>query len=101
MGGPLDGFRIIDLTTMLSGPWATMMLADQGADIIKVEVPEAGDHVRSLGNQRGGMSAMFLNINRNKRSITVDLKNRHGRDLVRNLARTADAFVQNFRPGVV
>ena len=101
MGGPLHGFRIVDLTTMLSGPWATMMLADQGADIIKVEMPGSGDHVRSLGNQRGGMSAMFLNINRNKRSITVDLKNEQGRELVKELAKTADVFVQNFRPGVV
>jgi crotonobetainyl-CoA:carnitine CoA-transferase CaiB-like acyl-CoA transferase len=101
MGGPLHGFRVIDLTTMLSGPWATMMLADQGADIIKVELPGSGDHVRSLGNQRGGMSAMFLNINRNKRSIAVDLKQPHGRELVRDLAKTADIFVQNFRPGVV
>jgi crotonobetainyl-CoA:carnitine CoA-transferase CaiB-like acyl-CoA transferase len=101
MHGPLDGFRIIDLTTMLSGPWATMILADQGADVIKVEVPGVGDHVRSLGNQSGGMSAMFLNINRNKRSIAIDLKDARGRAVLRDLARTADAFVQNFRPGVV
>jgi crotonobetainyl-CoA:carnitine CoA-transferase CaiB-like acyl-CoA transferase len=101
MGGPLEGIRIADLTTMLSGPWATMMLADQGADVIKIEVPGAGDHVRSLGNQRGGMSAMFLNINRSKRSITVDLKTSNGRELVKRLAKTADVFVQNFRPGVV
>ena len=99
--GPLAGIRVVDLTSMLSGPWATMMLADQGADIIKVEMPGSGDHVRSLGNQRGGMSAMFLNINRNKRSITVDLKNEQGRELVKELAKTADVFVQNFRPGVV
>ena len=70
MSGPLAGIRIIDMTTMLSGPWAAMILADQGADVIKVEVPGGGDHVRSLGNQRFGMSAMFLNINRNKRSIS-------------------------------
>ena len=101
MPGPLDGVRIIDLTTMLSGPWATMILADQGADVIKVEVPGAGDHVRSLGNQSAGMSAMFLNINRNKRSVTLDLKSDAGKDLLRRLAKTADVFVQNFRPGVV
>ena len=101
MNGPLSGYRIIDLTTMLSGPWATMILADQGADVIKVEVPGAGDHVRSLGNQRGGMSAMFLNINRNKRSITVDMKTERGRRLLLELVKTADVFVQNFRPGVV
>jgi len=101
MTGPLSGIRIIDTTSMLSGPWAAMILADQGADVIKVEVPGKGDHVRSLGNQRGGMSAMFLNINRNKRSITVDMKHPLGRQVVLDLARGADVFMQNFRPGVV
>jgi crotonobetainyl-CoA:carnitine CoA-transferase CaiB-like acyl-CoA transferase len=101
MPGPLDGFRIIDLTSMLSGPWATMILADQGADVIKVEMPDAGDHTRSLANQRGNMSANFLNINRNKRSITINLKSERGRELLGGLAKTADALVQNFRPGVV
>jgi crotonobetainyl-CoA:carnitine CoA-transferase CaiB-like acyl-CoA transferase len=101
MSGPLAGIRIIDMTTMLSGPWAAMILADQGADVIKVEVPEAGDHVRSLGNQRAGMSAMFLNINRNKRSVSVDVKNPQGRQIVLDLAKGADVFMQNFRPGVV
>ena len=100
MSGPLDGYRIIDLTSMLSGPWATMLLGDQGADVIKVEVPGLGDHVRSLGNQRAGMSAMFLNINRNKRSVTLDLKTAPGVSLLKRLAATADAFIQNFRPGV-
>ncbi|NDZ17413.1 carnitine dehydratase [Variovorax sp. WS11] len=101
MSGPLTGIRIVDMTTMLSGPWAAMILADQGADVIKVEVPNSGDHVRSLGNQRAGMSAMFLNINRNKRSVTVDVKTEMGRDIVRDLAKSADVFMQNFRPGVV
>ncbi|HSV53668.1 MAG TPA: CoA transferase [Burkholderiaceae bacterium] len=101
MSGPLSGIRIIDMTTMLSGPWAAMILADQGADVIKVEVPETGDHVRSLGNQRAGMSAMFLNINRNKRSVTVDVKSARGREIVLDLAKGADVFMQNFRPGVV
>lgn len=101
MGGPYSGIKIVDLTTMLSGPWAATILADQGADVIKVELPGSGDHVRSLGNQRAGMSAMFLNINRNKRSITVDLKSRLGRQVVLDLARDADVVVQNFRPGVV
>ena len=86
--GPLAGYRILDLTTMLSGPWATMLLGDQGADVIKVEVPENGDHTRSLGNRRGGMSSMYLNINRSKRSITIDLKNPAGRDLLRDLGST-------------
>ena len=101
MSGPFEGVKIVDLTTMLSGPWATSILGDQGADVIKVEVPGKGDHVRALGNQQGGMSSMFLNINRNKRSITLDLKKPEGRDLLLRLAGTADVFVQNFRPGVV
>ena len=101
MSGPLAGIRIIDMTTMLSGPWAAMILADQGADVIKVEVPDVGDHVRSLGNQRAGMSAMFLNINRNKRSVSVDVKSERGREIVLDLAKGADVFMQNFRPGVV
>ena len=101
MCGPLAGIRIVDMTTMLSGPWAAMILADQGADVIKVEVPETGDHVRSLGNQRAGMSAMFLNINRNKRSVSVDVKSPRGREIVLDLAEGADVFMQNFRPGVV
>jgi crotonobetainyl-CoA:carnitine CoA-transferase CaiB-like acyl-CoA transferase len=101
VAGPLAGIRIVDMSTMLSGPWAAMILADQGADVVKVELPGVGDHVRSLGNQRAGMSAMFLNINRNKRSITVDVKQPRGRDIVRDLAKTADVFMQNFRPGVV
>jgi crotonobetainyl-CoA:carnitine CoA-transferase CaiB-like acyl-CoA transferase len=101
MPGPLHGFRIIDLTSMLSGPWATMILADQGADVVKVEVPGSGDHTRSLANQRGNMSANFLNINRNKRSISINLKSERGRELLEALTKTADALVQNFRPGVV
>jgi crotonobetainyl-CoA:carnitine CoA-transferase CaiB-like acyl-CoA transferase len=101
MAGPLAGVRILDATTMLSGPWATMILADQGADVIKIEAPGNGDHVRSLGNARGGMSSMFLNINRNKRSLAVDLKTATGVEIVKSLATGADVFVQNFRPGVV
>ncbi|QNO27215.1 CoA transferase [Sphingopyxis sp. OPL5] len=101
MSGPLSGVRVIDATTMLSGPWATMILADQGADVIKVETPGKGDHIRSLGNRRGGMSSMFLNINRNKRSIALDLKNPAGVDALKKLVESADIFVQNFRPGVM
>lgn len=101
MAGPLDGYRIIDLTTMIAGPLATMMLADQGADVIKVEPPGAGDHVRGAGHGRSGLTASFLNNNRNKRSITLDLKTGRGRTALLRLAESADVFVQNFRPGVV
>jgi crotonobetainyl-CoA:carnitine CoA-transferase CaiB-like acyl-CoA transferase len=99
--GPLDGIRIIDLTSMLSGPWATMILADQGANVIKVEEPRQGDHTRSYGNKRNGFSASFLNLNRNKRSVAIDLKTAKGVELVKRLAAGADVLVQNFRPGVV
>jgi crotonobetainyl-CoA:carnitine CoA-transferase CaiB-like acyl-CoA transferase len=99
--GPLAGIRVVDLSSMLSGPWATMILADQGADVIKVEEPVQGDHTRSLSNRYSGFSAQFLNLNRNKRSITLDLKTSEGRDLLKRLAASADVLVQNFRPGVV
>src|SRR5438876_11980900 len=99
MPGPLAGVRVIDLTAMLSGPYATMILADQGADVIKVEPPEGGDHTRKGGNRRAGFSANFLNLNRNKRSVALELKSPGCRDMVLRLAAGAEAFVQNFRPG--
>jgi crotonobetainyl-CoA:carnitine CoA-transferase CaiB-like acyl-CoA transferase len=77
-----------------------MILGDQGADVIKVEPPGKGDHIRSLGNRRNGLSAMFLNVNRSKRSVTIDLKTEAGVRLLEELAGTADVLVQNFRPGV-
>ena len=98
--GPLHGFRIVDLTSNISGPLATMILADQGADVIKVEPPQGGDHTRASANRRGGFSASFLNNNRNKRSIVLDLKTDAARAALLKLAATADVFVQNFRPGV-
>ncbi len=100
MPGPLDGVRVIDLTSMISGPLATMMLGDQGADIVKVEAPGGGDHTRAGANRRGGMSASFLHNNRNKRSVVLDLKTEAGRSALLRLAEQADVFVQNFRPGV-
>lgn len=100
MPGPLDGLRVIDLTSMISGPLATMMLGDQGAGIIKVENPAGGDHTRAGANRRGGVSASFLNNNRNKKSVVLDLKTEAGRSALLRLAAGADVFVQNFRPGV-
>jgi crotonobetainyl-CoA:carnitine CoA-transferase CaiB-like acyl-CoA transferase len=101
MPGPLDGIRILDLSAVISGPYGTMILADQGADVIKVEPPGRGDFTRAAGNKSGGMSASFLNNNRNKRSITVDLKSPAGVDVIKRLAAISDVVVQNFRPGVV
>lgn len=99
--GPLAGARILDLTTMLSGPMATMLLADQGADVVKVERLGQGDYTRMIGQRHAGMSAMFLNNNRNKRSIAVDLKSEVGREVITALAATADVLVENFRPNVM
>ena len=99
MPGPLHGFKVIDLTTVVSGPLATQTLADQGADVIKVEAPR-GDHARHVATRRGGFSASFLNNNRNKRSIVLNLKHSDGLSALRRLAGDADAMVQNFRPGV-
>jgi crotonobetainyl-CoA:carnitine CoA-transferase CaiB-like acyl-CoA transferase len=101
MPGPLSGFRILDISGVIAGPFATMLLADQGADVIKVEAPGTGDYTRSAGNRSGGLSASFLNNNRNKRSIAIDLKRPEGRALFLKLAAGAHAVVQNFRPGVV
>jgi len=99
MAGPLDGVRVIDLTSMISGPLATMMLADQGADVVKVEPPH-GDHSRRVATRRGGFSASFLNNNRNKRSVVLDLKTTQGLEALKKLVSDADVFIQNFRPGV-
>lgn len=101
MAGPLAGYRILDLSAVISGPYCSMILADQGADVIKVEPPETGDFTRGAGNKNGGLSAAFLNNNRNKRSIAIDLKTADGVALVKKLAAKSDVIMQNFRPGVV
>jgi crotonobetainyl-CoA:carnitine CoA-transferase CaiB-like acyl-CoA transferase len=100
MPGPLYGYRIIDLTSNVAGPLATMILADQGADVIKVEAPGGGDATRAGGNRRAGFTASFLNNNRNKRSIVLDLKKPAAVRALLRLAARADVFIQNFRPGV-
>jgi len=96
---PLVGTKVVDLTSNMSGPLATMVLADQGAEVIKVE-PLSGDIIRTVGTGRNGMSAYFANVNRGKRSIAVDLGRPEGRALVLRLASTADVFAQNFKTGV-
>jgi crotonobetainyl-CoA:carnitine CoA-transferase CaiB-like acyl-CoA transferase len=98
--GPLHGVRVLDLTSMISGPVATMMLADQGADVIKIE-PLSGDLVRQMGPNRGGLTATFLSSNRSKRSLAIDLKSSEGMAFLAKLIPTADVFVQNFRPGAI
>ena len=87
--GPLSGVRVVDLTSMISGPVATMMLADQGADIIKVEAL-SGDLVRGAGPNRSGITSTFISSNRSKRSIAVDLKQASGKQILSELLKTAD-----------
>jgi crotonobetainyl-CoA:carnitine CoA-transferase CaiB-like acyl-CoA transferase len=99
MAGPLEGIRVIDLTTVVSGPVCTMILADQGADVIKIE-PPSGDIARhTVGD--GEFTAMFISSNRGKRSIALDLKQPTAREVVRKLITRADVLVQNFRPGTM
>jgi crotonobetainyl-CoA:carnitine CoA-transferase CaiB-like acyl-CoA transferase len=98
MSGPLEGVRVIDLTTVLLGPFGTQILGDMGADVIKVESP-GGDPMRGLGPQRSdGMGAVFLNSNRNKRSLVLDLKAKKGRAAMLKVVETADVFFHNMRP---
>ncbi len=101
MPGPLAGIRVIELSAMVSAPMASGILADQGADVIKIEPPGIGDRLRHTGFGVGGLPALFANINRGKRSLVLDLKQPRGRALLLRLASSADVFVQNYRPGVM
>lgn len=100
MSGPLDGVRVLDLTRMLSGPYATLLLADLGATVWKVEEPAEGDETRRTPPVRSGETSYFSGLNRNKASVALDLKDKRGRELALQLAERADVVVENFRPGV-
>jgi crotonobetainyl-CoA:carnitine CoA-transferase CaiB-like acyl-CoA transferase len=100
--GPLDGIRVIDVTTVLLGPYGTQILGDMGADVIKVEAPPTGDIARNMGAVRHpGMGGIYLNANRNKRSLALDLKRDDAKDVLRRLVATADVFVHNMRPEAI
>src|ERR1017187_5972525 len=100
--GPLSGLRVLDLTRVLAGPFCTMILGDMGADIVKVEQPIRGDDTRSWGPPfLGPESAYFLAINRNKRGITLDLKQPRGQEILRQLIRKSDVVIENFKPGTL
>ncbi len=101
MAGPLAGVKIIDLSAIIAGPMATGLLADQGADVIKVEPTGIGDLCRWLGPNYNGLGAMFAAVNRNKRSIALNLKDPRGKEVLLELVKDADIFVQNFRPGAI
>ena len=99
---PLEGMRVLDLTRLLPGPFCTLLLADMGADVIKVEDTDAGDYLRFTPPlSSSGMSIHFHTLNRNKRSIAIDLKRREGRELLLELATWADVLIEQFRPGVM
>src|SRR5205823_7890428 len=102
MSGALEGIRIVDLTNIILGPYGTMLLADQGADVIKVEAPE-GDAVRHIGKpgKTPGMGPTYLYVNRNKRSLCLDLKNAAARSALLKVVATADAFVHALRPQAI
>ncbi|MCE2390241.1 MAG: CoA transferase [Proteobacteria bacterium] len=99
MPGPLDGVRIVDVSQMISGPLASMLLADQGADVIKIEPPGGGDPMRAVGRSLQGIAPTFAVANRGKRSLALDLKRKRGRGILFRLVEGADVFIQNFRPG--
>lgn len=98
---PLQGIRVVELTTNVAAPMGTLMLADQGADVIRIEMPGAGDPSRALGAVRNGVTSYYLTLNRNKRALALDLKDERSRPLMADLLRSADVFVHNTRPGVV
>ena len=101
MGGPLDGVKIIDLSTVVSGPLAGSLLGDQGADVIKIESPNRPDNARFMGPIRGENGALFAAANRSKRSLALDLKKEGSLDVIFKLVEGADVVLDNFRPGVL
>ncbi len=98
---PLDGIRILELSTMITASFSAMMLAEQGAEVIKVEPVDLGDPMRYVGSTKGGMSALFANCNRGKRSLALDLKSDRGREAIESLVATTDVVLTNYRPGVM
>lgn len=100
--GPLSGVRVLDLTRVVAGPYCSMFLGDLGAEVVKVEQPGAGDDTRGWGPPfAGGESAYYLCINRNKQSLTLDLKSKRAVELLRDLVKAADVIIENFRPGTM
>lgn len=99
--GPLENLKVLDLTRVLAGPYCTMLLADLGAEIIKVEMPKKGDDSRQFGPHQNGESAYFMSLNRNKKSITLNLKKEKGKAILKELVAKVDVIVENFRPGTM
>ena len=101
MPGPLDGIKVLDLTRVLAGPYATMLLGDLGAEVIKIEQPGTGDESRNFGPFKNGFSLYFMSVNRGKRSITLNLKTERGHAIFKQLLAHTDIVVENFRPGTM
>ena len=101
MPGPLDGIKVLDLTRVLAGPYATMLLGDLGAEVIKIEQPGTGDESRNFGPFKNGFSLYFMSVNRGKRSITLNLKTERGQAIFKQLLAHTDVVVENFRPGTM
>lgn len=101
MATPLDGIKVLDLTRVLAGPYATMLLCDLGAEVIKIEQPGTGDESRNFGPFKNGFSLYFMSVNRGKRSITLNLKTQRGREIFLQLVKQCDVVVENFRPGTM
>ncbi|MCC2104483.1 MAG: CoA transferase, partial [Hyphomicrobiales bacterium] len=108
MTGVLTGVRVLDLSRVVSGPWCTQILADLGAEVIKIERPFVGDDTRQMGpfledddHKPTNDSAIYMACNRGKRSVTVDIATKEGADLIRELARDCDVFVENFKAGAL
>ncbi len=97
----LEGIRVLDLSRLLPGPFLTMVLADMGADVIKIESPGSGDYLRNIPPAKGGMSGRFLAVNRDKRSLVLDLKSDAGKAALLRMVETADVVIESFRPGVI
>ena len=98
---PLEGITVLEFSTMITASFAAMMMAEQGAKVIKVEPMNVGDPMRYIGANKGGISSLFANCNRGKQSIRVNLKEREGQELIRELIPQVDIFIHNFRPGVM
>ncbi|MBC8232365.1 CoA transferase [bacterium] len=101
MSGPLNGIRVLDLTRVLAGPYATMILRDLGAEVIKIEQPGVGDEARGVGPFKNGVSLYFMSINRGKKSITLNLRTERGKNIFWDLVKQSDIVIENFRPGTM
>ena len=98
---PLEGINVLEFSTMITASFAAMMMAEQGASVTKVEPIELGDPMRFLGSNKGGISALFANFNRGKKSLRLDIKDEKGKEIIRKLAKDADVILCNFRPGIM